>query len=145
MKDGLEDFLAGAASREVRVRIEAHLGQCAHCREEVEAMREISQLFSALRSPEPPVPAPGFYARVTTLIEKQQSTSFWAGILEPAFGKRMALASLLALAMLGTLLVSSETEYATGPSPEMIMAVEKDSPVAIDRDQMLYTLVSHNQ
>jgi anti-sigma factor RsiW len=145
IEDGLEDFLAGAVSREVRLKIEAHLAQCAHCREEVKAMREISQLFSTLRSPVPPVPAPGFYARVTTLIEKQQPTSFWAAFLDPAFGKRIALASLLALAMLGTLLVSSETEYATGPSPEMIMAVERDSPAPIDRDQMLYTLVSHNQ
>ena len=123
-----------------------HLSECAACRSEVEAMRELSSLFSTLRSPEPPLPAPGFYARVASRIEEQQPVSFWASILQPAFGKRMALASLLVLATLGTVLVSRETEeYANGPSPEMIMAVERDAPVSMDRGEMLYTLVSHHQ
>src|SRR5436853_457290 len=98
IQDGLEDFLAGTSDREGRVRIEAHLRQCAECRREVEHMKEMSELFSALRSPEPPIPSPGFYARVTNLIEKQQPESFWAAVLEPVFGKRLALASLLLLA-----------------------------------------------
>jgi len=108
-------------------------------------------LFSTLRSPDPPLPAPGFYARVNKLIEEQQPAPFWAAALEPFFGKRLALASLLVMATLGTVLVSRETEeYAVGPSPEMILAVEKDAPAveagpAIDRDQMLYTLASHRQ
>ena len=109
-------------------------------------MREMSGLFATLRSPEPPAPPPGFYARVTDLIERQQPVSFWSAILQPAFSRQIALASLLLLATLGTVLVSRETEeYATSPSPEMIMAVERDSPAVLDRDQMLYTLVSHNQ
>jgi predicted anti-sigma-YlaC factor YlaD len=145
IEDGLEDFLAGNVGRE-RVRIEAHLKECAQCRVEVEAMKEMSALFTTLRSAEPPVPSPGFYARVANRIEQDRPVPFWAGILEPVFGKRMALASLLVLATLGTVLVSREAgEYATGPSPEMIMAVERDSPAAIDRDQMLYTLASHNR
>ncbi len=143
---GLEDFLAGVSNREERGRIEAHLNECVACRSEVEAMREMSSLFSTLRSPEPFVPAPGFYARVVSRIEEQQPVSFWAGILQPAFGRRMALASLLALATLGTVLVTRETEeYASGPSPEMIMAVERDAPVSIERGDILYTLVSHRQ
>lgn len=151
MEDGLEDFLAGTADRQVSVRIEAHLKECAGCRQEVELMREMSDLFSSLRSPDPPVPAPGFYARVSNLIETQQPSSFWAAFMEPVFGKRLALASLLLLATLGTVLMSRETEeYAVGPSPETILAVEKDAPPMeadplMDRDQMLFTLVSHNQ
>ena len=114
-------------------------------------MREMSDLFSTLRSPEPPLPAPGFYARVSNLIDQQQPESFWAFFLEPVFGKRLALASLLLLAMLGTVLMTRETEeYAVGPSPEMILAVEHDAPLmesgpAMDRDQMLFTLASHKQ
>ena len=72
IQDGLEDYLAGTAGSGDRVRIEAHLRECAECRQEVESMREMSDLFSSLRSPDPPVPAPGFYARVSDLIEKQQ-------------------------------------------------------------------------
>jgi len=151
IEDGLEDFLAGTADREGRVRIETHLRDCAECRREVEQMREMSDLFASLRSPEPPVPAPGFYARVTKLIEEQQPVSFWATVLEPVFGKRLALASLLLLATLGTVLMSRETEeYTFGPSPEMILAVEQDAPPVEssplrDRDQLLFTLVSHHQ
>jgi predicted anti-sigma-YlaC factor YlaD len=151
IQDGLEDFLAGTTDRESRVRIETHLGECAECRREVESMREMSDLFSTLRSPDPPAPAPGFYARVNSLIEQQQPISFWGAFWEPLFGKRLALASLLVLATLGTVLVSRESgEFAVGPSPEMILAVEKDAPPVessplLDRDQMLLTLVSHRQ
>lgn len=151
IQDGLEDFLAGKANSSVRGRIEAHLRECAGCREEVDEMKEMSALFSTLRSPDPPVPAPGFYARVSGLIEKEQPQSFWALFLEPVFGRRLALASLLVLATLGTVLMTGETEeYTAGPSPEMIMAVERDAPLmesgpAMDPDQMLFTLASHKQ
>ena len=150
IQDGLEDFLAGGPDPADRIRIEAHLRECAECRQEVELMMEMSGLFSSLRSPDPPAPSPGFYARVTHLIEQQQPDSFWAAFLEPVFGRRLALASLLVLATLGTLLMSRETEYAYGPSPEMILAAERDAPSMqsaplLDRDQMLFTLVSHKQ
>ncbi len=151
VQDGLEDLLAGTSDRESLVRIEAHLKECAACRKEVELMREMSGLFSCFRCPDPPVPAPGFYARVNNLIEQQRPGSFWAAFLEPVFGRRVAMASLLALAAFGTVLMTSEMEeYAIGPSPEMILAVEKDNPPfesgpAMNRDQMLFTLVSHHQ
>jgi len=146
IQDGLEYFLAGACDRVDRVRIEAHLQKCEECRREVELMKEMSEMFSSLRSPNPPLPSPGFYAQVTNLIEKQQPDSFWAAVLQPAFGKRLALASLLVLATLGTVLMSRETEYAAGPSPEMILAVERAAPAPLmDRDQMLYTLAIHKQ
>src|SRR5258708_1141664 len=146
IQDGLEDFLAGTADRDDRVRIETHLKQCVNCRLEVETMKEIADLFSPFRSPDPPLPSAGFYGRVTNLIEKQQPESFWAAVLEPAFGRRLALASLLLLATLGTVLMSRETEYAAGPSPEMILAVERAAPAPLmDRDQLLFTLASHKQ
>ena len=151
IQDDLEDFLAGTADPNGRSRVEMHLRECAECRQEVESMREMADLFSSLRSPDPPIPAPGFYARVNVLIEKQRPAPFWTGALDPFFGKRLALASLLMLATLGTVLVSRETgEFTAGPTPEMILAVEKDAPpiessALLDRDQMLYTLVSHHQ
>jgi len=151
IQEGLEDFLTDAMDRENRIRMEAHLKECSACRQEVEQMREMSGLFSTLRSPDPPVPAPGFYARVASQIENQQPVSFWSELFEPVFGRRLALASLLVLPTFGTVLMSRETEeYANGPSPEMILAAEQDSPAIqsgpmFNRDQMLYTLVSHTQ
>jgi len=146
IQDGLEDFLADACDPLDRARIEGHLRQCVECRREVDAMKEMSSLFETLRSPEPPAPPIGFYAKVSARIEQQRSESFWTALLEPAFGKRLALASLLALAMLGTVLISRETEYATGPTPEMILAAEHDTPApAMEPGQMLFTLASHRQ
>jgi anti-sigma factor RsiW len=149
IQDGLEDFLAGTAGLEERRHIENHLRDCPACRQEVDSMKEMSALFSALRSPDPPQPSPGFYARVASRIEEQRPPSFWTAMLEPMFGRRLALASLLVLATLGTVLMSRETEYAAGPSPEMILAVERDAPLQstplMDRDQMLFTLASHKQ
>jgi hypothetical protein len=54
----------------------------------------------------------------------------------------------MALVMLGTMLISTESEdFASGPSPEMILAVEEDTPFAapVNHDQMLFTLASHRQ
>jgi anti-sigma factor RsiW len=149
IQDGLEDFLAGTAGREDRSRIEEHLRDCPACRKEVDSMKEMSALFSALRSPDPPQPSAGFYARVANRIDEQRPQSVWTGLLEPMFGRRLALACLLVLATLGTVLMSRETEYSAGPSPEMILAVERDAPLQspplVDRDQMLFTLASHKQ
>ena len=109
-------------------------------------MKEMSDMFSSLRAPDPPVPSPGFYARVTSLIEQQEPVSFWAAVLEPAFGRRLALACLLLMATLGTVLMSRETEYSAGPTPEMVLAVERAAPAPLmDRDQLLFTLASHKQ
>jgi anti-sigma factor RsiW len=151
IEDGLEDFLAGTADPNGRGRIETHLRECSECRQEVESMREMSALFSSLRSPDPPAPPPDFYARVNILIEQQRPAPFWTAVLDPFFGRRLALASLLVLATLGTVLVSRETgTLSVGPTPEMVLAVEQDAPAVesgplLDRDQMLATLVSHRQ
>ena len=150
IQDGLEDFLAGACNRADQARIESHLEQCGECRREIDTMKDLSEMFSTLRSPDPPVPSPGFYARLTTLIETQQPDLPWAAFLEPVFGRRLALACLLVMATLGTVLMSRETEYAVGPTPEMILAAEREAPALeagplLDRDQMLFTLASHKQ
>jgi hypothetical protein len=51
------------------------------------------------------------------------------------------------LAVLGSYLVTRETEYASGPpNPEAVMAIEQaPAPVApgADRDRMLVTLTSY--
>jgi predicted anti-sigma-YlaC factor YlaD len=150
IQDGLEDFLAGDCNRADEARIESHLEECKDCRREVDAMKDLSEMFATLRSPDPPLPSPGFYARVTNLIETQQPESLWAAFFEPAFGRRLALACLLVMATLGTVLMTRETEYAVGPTPEMILAVERAAPALeagplLDRDQMLFTLASHKQ
>ena len=147
IQDGLEDFLVGASSGEARARIQAHLASCQACRRELDQMRELSGLFRSLRSEAAVTPAPGFYARVAGRIEDQERSSIWMALLEPAFARRIAFASLVLLAMLGSLMVSRETEYyAETPTPEMVLAVDNEMPdLARDpaRDRMLVTLASY--
>jgi anti-sigma factor RsiW len=147
IQDELEEYLAGAVDGEKRKLMESHLAECAECSEEVGAMREMSRLFEALRPeiPDTPQMEPGFYARVSRRIEKEHSGSIWSLLFEPVFIRRIAFASLLLLATLGTFLVSQETEFNPSPSAEAVMA-EYDSPPAGQapaRDHMLVTLVSY--
>ncbi len=141
----LEEYLAGTLDEKARELVDSHLSGCADCREEVCAMQEISALFRSLESEETPEIAAGFYARVSRRIEAEHTGSVWSLFFEPLFIRRVAFASLLLLASLGTFLVSQEYEFNPSPSAEAIMADYEASPVdqAPARDHMLVTLVSY--
>ena len=119
--ESLEEYLAGSLEPAAQRDIEVHLSNCEMCRKEIRAMREVSQWFGALRSEEVWDPAPAFCARV------------------------MEQVSLLTLAILGSYLVSRETRYPSGPSPEAVMAQE-ESPAfdsAPAQENMLVTLTAY--
>jgi hypothetical protein len=137
--DRLEAYLGGTpGSREFT----AHLESCHECRTEVREMQEISSAVAALRTPEEIVPAGGFYARVAQRVEAERPRSIWSlCLLDPTFGKRVAFASVMTLAVLGSYLITRETEYSAGPArPEVIMA--QQAPAG-DPDLMLATLASY--
>src|SRR6266571_2333831 len=119
--DSLEEYLAGALEPATQRKIEAHLSTCKMCREEIHSMQDVSQLFVSLRSDEVFDPSPGFYAGVRQQVSERKAAPTFAGLfgLDFAFGRRLVFASLLTLAVLGSYLVSSETEYQAGPSPDM--------------------------
>jgi anti-sigma factor RsiW len=137
--DRLEEYLSGSPSPR---EFTAHLETCEECRTEVGEMRELSGALVALRAPEELAPPAGFYARVAERVESGRPRSLWRLIwLDPAFGRRVAFASLMTLAILGSYLITRETEYSAGPSrPEAIMAQQApgDNP-----DVMLATLASY--
>lgn len=148
--ENLEEYLAGTLEPVESREIEAHLSACENCREELNGIEEVSQLFVSLREEAEWQPSPGFYAGVVRQVEQQQSVRpSFAGLfsLDFVFGRRLVFASLLMLAMLGTYLVSREGEYSTGPSPDTVMA-EQNSPTfdsAPGRDNMLVTLTAYEQ
>jgi anti-sigma factor RsiW len=146
--ENLEDFLAGTLEPVDRREIEAHLSACEDCREEIHEMQDVSQLFVALREEEDWQPSPGFYAGVVRRVEQQARPSF-AGLfsLDLVFGRRLAFASLVMLAVLGSYLVAREGVYPTGPSPDSVMA-EQNSPSfdsAPAHDNMLVTMTAYEQ
>lgn len=145
--DRLEDYLSGALEPADRRVVEAHLGSCRTCREEIAGLREVSQLFVCLQSEEVVEPAPGFYAGIMRQVGERKAVPVFAGwfALDLALGRRLVFASLMTLAVLGSCLVSRETGYSGGPSAEAVMAQEY-SPAfesAPAHDQMLVTLTAY--
>jgi anti-sigma factor RsiW len=148
--ESLEEYLAGALEPAAQRTVQEHLSACEFCREEIRSMQAVSRLFFSLRSEETPEPAPGLYARVIEQVGRQKAaTPSFAGLfaLNFAFGRRLAFASLLTLAVLGSYLVSRESGYSGGPSPEAVMA-QQESPAfasAPAQDNMLVTLTALEQ
>lgn len=145
--ESLEEYLSGTLKPAALRDIEAHLSSCERCRQEVAGMQEVSQWFGALKAEEALTPAPGFYAKVMREVGNRQAVPSFAGFfaLDFAFGRRLVFASLLTLAALGSYLVSYESEYPTGLSPEAVMA-QQDAPAydtAQAQENMLATMTTY--
>ena len=148
MLENLEEYLAGTLERVQFRAVEAHLNTCGACREEIRGMQDVSQLFGALRPDETESwgIAPGFAAKVMEQVGRRKPVpafaSFFALNLE--FGRRVVFASLLMLAVVGGYLVTHESQYPTGQSPEAILA-QQNAPgfEANAENNMLVTLTAY--
>jgi hypothetical protein len=173
--DELERHLSGGGVNKYASRaFYTHLDTCADCRAEVARMDALSLLLRELRfDPENaqenasehapagafeispayawegvPQPSLGFYSRVRARIVEKPQKEAW-GLFSPGavFFRRIAFASLLLLAGLGSFLVTRESG-ADSRDAAAIMA--QHDPVAIhseasDRDRMLVTLATWSQ
>jgi len=153
--DELEQHLSGAGvSRNASRAFYAHLNACSECRAEVSQMEELSAALRDLRfdpviALEPVAePALGFYNRVRYQIVDRKQKEAW-GLFSPgaAFFRRVAFASLLLLAGLGSYLVTRESSF-KGADAASIMA--QHDPVSThseksDRDRMLVTLATYRE
>ena len=143
----LEEYFAGTLEPAAQREIQAHLKTCEMCRNETQSMQEISRWFGSLQPREEMSPTAGFYTGVLERIAEQQLAPSVARLLglDFAFGRRLVFASLLTLAVLGSYLISRETAYPSGPSPEAVMAQQElpafDSAPA--PDNMLVSLTAY--
>jgi anti-sigma factor RsiW len=151
----LETHLSGGGLYQTASReFYAHLADCEPCRAEVSEMDELSVLLRELKSDPAaaagvvPEPTLGFYARVRNEIVEKQQKEAW-GLFSPgaAFFRRIAFASLLLLAGLGSFLVTRESSF-SGTDAASIMA--QHDPVSAhsassDRDRMLVTLATYSK
>jgi len=104
-------------------------------------MQEATRLLASLKPAEAVEPPPGFVARVLLEVAAEPPPSFWSPFRDFAFGRRVVFASLLTMAVLGTVLISREEAYAPSPpTPEAVMA---DGAAAPNSDQMLVTLANY--
>lgn len=137
----LEEYLSGSLPSAALKRLEAHLEVCASCRREIEGLRQTTGLLMALKSVENIEPPPGFAAQLMRNLAERVTPSVWGMFGDWAFGRRVAFAALLTMAVLGTVLVSREESYAPAPpTPEAVMAADTGSP---DASQMLVTLANY--
>lgn len=146
IESGLEDYLGGSASAE----FEAHLIQCEGCRGQVLEMQRASAFLTMLKAPEPIEPRAGFAARVVRNIEDQRKPGFWNVFVgDPGFVRRIAVASLLGIAVLGGYLVSGPTDTMANSdhTPEAVLASHDVSTPNQQkhRDGMLMTLAVYHQ
>ncbi|MGA2739250.1 MAG: zf-HC2 domain-containing protein [Bryobacteraceae bacterium] len=139
--DDLERYLSGHLPLSAHDRFEAHLAICGECRREFDEIQESAGLLAILRPADVPEPPPSFVAQLMQSVVEQPVRSYWKSFGDFAFGRRIVFASLLTLAVLGTVLVSREQSYAPNPTtPEAVMADAAGSPNA---NQMLVTLASY--
>jgi len=146
----LEGYLSGEP---VSRSFTQHLEACAPCSGEVEEMEMISQSLHLFRIDEADAeaeaitPPLGFYAKVARSIEGEQKSPLW-GIFAPdlQFFRKVAFAALMLLAVLGSYLVSRESDYANSAATEQATLTEHDSTVPhespADRQHIAVTLAA---
>lgn len=148
LKEQLEDYLQGRATPEVL----GHLAHCSTCTEAVGEMVQQSSLLRSLRPAQEFEPPPGFYARVMNRIETQAKPSIWNIFGESLFAKRLTYASLTLLVLMGTFMISDQDNQQplTTSAPEVIMA-EDQRPAAVggdpqrDREAVLVNLATYQE
>jgi len=148
--ESLEEYLAGSLEPADERAIEAHLIACDSCREEIRGIQDVSRLFGSLRSEEVFESSPGFLTGVMRqVVGGRGAAPSFLGFQEfyLAFGRRLVFASLVTLAVLGGYLVSHESDYPGGVSPEALLA-QQDSPAFSSgpaQDNMLATLTAYDR
>jgi hypothetical protein len=110
VRDRLESLLAGDRSTENGQDVENHLSSCTECSTELKAMKGQSNLLGLLRPADEIEPTAGFYARVMQRIEESTPVSVWSFFINSPFSKRLAYASLAVALLLGTYVITEESQ-----------------------------------
>ena len=155
IKDNLEEYLKGAA-RKVPQDFQAHVEACGDCAGELRMLESQSEMLRSLRADVDMEPRAGFYARVMDRIERQGQSSIWSILLQPNFGRRLAVASAALVLLLGTYLVTTErnAEPELATSSDIVLTGSADANPAYaqdsvqqqrDRDAILVDLAGYRQ
>jgi len=149
--ENLEEYLAGTLEPAELRDIEAHLSTCGMCREEIRGMEDVTGLFATLRRDQSETwdIAPGFTAKVMAQVGRRKAAPAMASFfgLNTAFGRRLVFASLMIVAVLGGYLVSHESQFPVGPSPEAILAQQNSTGFesGLAENKMLFLLTAYEQ
>jgi hypothetical protein len=151
MHDEIRNELEGYLSGEVVSRsFTRHVEDCPPCARELEEMEQVNNCLHSLqvKQTEGFTPPPGFYARIAQQIETEQRSPVW-GLFAPdlQFFRKVAFASLMLLAVLGSYLISRESDFTASLNDEQATLTEHDSTVPhespADRQHILVTLAAY--
>lgn len=151
IQEYLEEYLRDPGDRRISKEFHAHLATCGTCAATVQILSAHTRVLHTLRTPNEIEPPPGFYARVLNRVEARAPESFWSVFLEPAFGKRLAFASGFLVLLLGTYLVSTESNEHQSNTPGVVMStnhpwdVEDGTIAPKQRDAILVNLVTYQE
>jgi predicted anti-sigma-YlaC factor YlaD len=137
IREKLEEYLKGSAGK-ISQDFHAHLEACQECAGEVQQMEAQVEMLRALRPGVEIEPSAGFYARVMDRIETQGRASIWSVLLEPAFGRRLAVACAALVVLLGTYFVATELNdpmVASAPTVATSVPASVDLSAPSSRDQ----------
>ena len=156
IRENLEGFLTGS-SRRMPQEFQAHLEACGECANELRLLEAQSKMLRALKADADIEPRPGFYARVIERIEARGPASIWTLLLEPSFGRRLALASATLVVLLGTYLVTTEPgDNGSASNPVTVADITTQSRMDVatgsdtlqhqrQRDAVLVNLASYHE
>lgn len=159
IRNDLEAYLKRSERNGLSAEFTAHLEECERCRMELRELVAQSDLVQLLRPPADLEPRAGFYARVVERIDSQRQNSFWSIFLEPAFGRRIAMASAALVVLMGVYLFSTEpgTRHLTNmhaPEPAVVQMLDgEDQPAPVlgaanveqDRNAVLVNLATYRE
>jgi hypothetical protein len=160
IRENLEDYLRGSADR-IPQEFHAHLDGCEDCATELRLYELQSEIMRSLRPEGEIEPKVGFYARVMDRIESEGRSSIWSVLLQPAIGRRMAVACATLVVLLGTYFVATELNepiVANAPAaagvapvlpevdaPRMQVVREDNAQIERQRDAVLVNLASFHE
>ena len=144
--DQLEAHLAGELSPDQEGVFQEHLRQCRSCEQTLAEARSARSCLAWLLPEEaPPVPGPGFYARVQQNIERKAESS-WFGVLAQSWQPRLAypllLLGLLFAAWTMTFEMDVDDDGVFGLPPTQFSSVVPSEAERLDnRDLVMTSLV----
>jgi hypothetical protein len=153
IRENLEEYLRGPAAK-IPQEFHAHLGACQDCASELRLLKMQSEMLQSIRAASEIEPRAGFYARVMERIEQQgQPASIWSVLLQPRFGRRLAVATAaLALLLAGYLVSTEPGEQGIAAAPAVVMTDTASDAIPQNtlqqqqqRDAVLVNLASFRQ
>ena len=134
IRDNLEEYLKGS-TRQVPQEFHKHLEMCEDCATELRLYQGQAEMLRLLQPGGDLDPRAGFYARVMDRIEQEGHSSIWSELLQPNFGRRLAMASAVLVVLMGTYFVTTERSEPVVASTDVVFTGAPSSPVA-DQDSL---------